>query len=397
MQVLLSLPPDVTIALLQAAVPSSDPAPLHFTPHPVSIPPAITCLPEPLHHLAMRACAPSIDTALTLSLEFDNRSALSFAATTLPSLTTLTALTLQLSFVSYIAPASDLEALLHAACRLPRLLSLRLLDVGFTCQTAQALAQNLPEARQLHTLELWNTMFSAGATGVCAIVSSLWALPKLTRLELGGGGSKQANALILKRALPGLCALRVLCWVDARLSDTDAAEIAEAAASLPQLGSITLNSVNPKCGGGTRLAAALGKMPGLQEVNVCCEGNGGLGAVLAWQLGRCTGVTRLELDRSMHHDDIQHVGQALMHMTVRGLLSGDESTPMHGVCLGCGQRLWTRHSRGMSRWGYASMERSCGRGCCRGWSSCGGAWQHSECMRRGAVCHHGRRMGSGNV
>eukprot|EP00892_Ulva_mutabilis_P011696 jgi/Ulvmu1/889/UM100_0044.1 len=314
LQVLMALPPDVTVVLLRAAVPSSDPAPLHFLPRPISIPPALTALPEPLHHLAMRACAPCIDTDLSLSLELDNRSVLSFAASTISTLTTLTSLTLQLSFVSYVAPTPDLEALLRAACHLPRLVSLRLLDIGFTCQSAQALAQHLPAARGLRALELWNTMFAAGSTGVCALVSSLWALPSLTKLELGGGGSKQANALILKRALPGLCALRALRWVDARLSDNDAAEIAEAAALLPRLGAITLKSVNPKCGGGTRLAAALGKMQGLQEVSVCCEGNGGLGAVLAWQLGRCSGVTRLELDRSMHHDDIRHVGQALMHM-----------------------------------------------------------------------------------
>ena len=316
MQVLLSLPDEVTVLLLRAAVPSAGPAPLHFAPRPTSIPPAVASLPQSLHHVALRACAPCIDAARTLSLELDSPNVLAFAAATLPSLTTLTSLTLQLCFVSHIAPATELEHLLRAACCLPRLESLRLLDVGHTCCSAHALARNLPDARRLHTLELWNTMFGAGAAGVRALVPALWALPSLTRLEVGGGASKQANALVLKRALPGLRALRDLRWVDARVSDAEAAEIAEAAALLPALRAITLNSVNPKCGGGSRLAAALGRMPELQEVEICCDGAGGLGAVLAWQLGRCSRVTRLQLDRSMHHQDICHVGHALMKMQV---------------------------------------------------------------------------------
>lgn len=317
MQVLLPLPEEVAVLLLRAAVPSAEPSPLHFSPRPTSLPPAITFLPQSLHHIAMRACAPRIDTAQTLSLELDSPNVLAFVSSTLPSLTTLTSLTLQLCFVSHIAPATDLNQLLRAACRLPRLESLQLLDAGFTCCSAHALAEHLPEARQLHTLALCNVMFSAGTAGVRALVSSLWALPALTCLQLGGGASKQANALVLKRALPGMRALRDLRWVDARVSDTDAAEIAEAAALLPRLHAVTLNSVNPKCGGASRLAAALGRMPWLQEVSICCDGDGGLGTVLMWQLGRCSGVTRLELDRSMHHQDISHVGQALLSMQVR--------------------------------------------------------------------------------
>lgn len=259
MQVLVSLPTDLATTLLRTAlVPDLHLPPVHpghegplnecasikaarqAEPPVLWFPHNIANLSPALLPLVVQALAPSVASRGALSLDLLLfPAAHDVVSSVLPGFQHLRTLHIAFSHNADVISDTFFERTVYDVCSMASLESLSLKRLGRRGACVCALAESLPNARQLSSLALADIPLKR--TAGAELVGALRALPVLARLELNDCPTDDATVTRLRRALRTMPSVRELALHKMKLPGKLAAMLIADCARLPALNVLTLD------------------------------------------------------------------------------------------------------------------------------------------------------------